>query len=242
MFFGSFHWPIDESCAFWEVFFEHGGAGFGGGDFFVAFFQTGADPKDAAPLVHLFFESCQEGIDFGIWHGCGVYGFTAGRHFVELRDGEVAEFGHEQGSWDWGCAHDEDIGAISFGGECGALFYAEAVLFVDDCESEVSEGESFAEEGVGTDGDFADIGGEALSQTVAFGGSFSPEDEFMVDAEALQDWREAFVVLAGEHFGRGHEGDLFAGIDDGEGGEQGDDGFSATDIALEESCHSCLRG
>jgi hypothetical protein len=48
---------------------------------------------------------------------------------------------------------------------------------------------------------------------------------------------EASGMLVSEEVRWGHHGDLVSGSESGQGGECGDDGFSATDITLHQAHH-----
>src|SRR5690606_13309754 len=123
-------------------------------------------------------------------------------------DGDVhaAVDGDAEGAGDGGGGHVEDVGAGAFCGEACALGDAEAVLFVDDDESEVVEGGGFGDEGVGADDDVEAALGDAFAKTsLAAGGTGEKGDAY---ADRFELVHQAHVMLFGEHFRGGHERDL----------------------------------
>ena len=64
--------------------------------------------------------------------------------------------------------------------------------------------------------------------------SGQPDD---IDAERLQPITKRAQMLFGQQLGRRHDRDLSAGLDSLQRGERGDDGFSGTDIALNQTQH-----
>ena len=128
---------------------------------------------------------------------------------------------------------------FAFGAEAVALFDAEAVLFVDDDESEVIEFDGVLDEGVGADDDVG-VAGDDGKEGVVFlsGGHVAGEGgDGEVDAGVGEEFGEAVSVLVGEDGGGGEEGALFAVFDGLEHGYEGDDGFAGADFALEEALH-----
>ena len=80
---------------------------------------------------------------------------TASRgQFVDHRHVEVAVHGHGQRAGDRRGGHHEDVGRLFvLGPEPRALLHAEAVLFVDDDESQVGEPHAVLDQRMGADQD-----------------------------------------------------------------------------------------
>ena len=58
------------------------------------------------------------------------------------------------------------------------------------------------------------------------------------DAGGLRQRRDGLEMLAGEDFGRRHEGGLPPGLDHGGGREQRDHGLAGADVALQQAQHA----
>ncbi len=219
-----------------EVFFGGGLEGEG-----VAFVDERVDEVGLAALVELVFEEGGDLGGVGLEADGGGDGAAAGGEFVEEGDVEVAVDGHGEGAGDGGGGHDEDVGRGALFGEAGALLDAEFVLFVDDGEAEVGEFGVAVEEGVGADEDLGERGGgggEGVEAVFLAGGGAEADAE----TEGVEVAAEVEVVLFGEDLGGGHEGGLAAAFDGEEDGGEGDEGFAAADVALEEAVHGAGGG
>ncbi len=175
----------------------------------------------------------------------GGDGAAAGGEVFEGGDVEVAEDGEGEGAGDGGGGHDEGVGdgvfCVGFGAEGGPLVDPEAMLFVDDDEGEIAEGDGLGEKGMGADQNirtaFRTGVGESVEDGSSLGGGEGAGEEIDFDAAALEHAGDGGEMLLGEDFRGSHEGGLAFGGDGHEHGVEGDDGFARTDIALEEAVH-----
>ncbi len=144
----------------------------------------------------------------------GAHGVAARGQLVDDGAVEVAVEGHGEGARYGGGGHDEDVGRHGgFLPEFAALLDAEAVLFVDDHEAEVAEGDVVLDEGVGADEEVDCAVGELLFKFLFGGGAQGSREELHVDAEAVEHALEGEEVLSGEDFGGRHEAGLAAVVD-----------------------------
>ena len=226
--------------------------GGGGGFEFVGLFDQRADDEGLVAGGGLCADALVDLVTFVRLDDAGLDALAAGWEFV---DGGVVEFavdGEGEGARNRGGGHDQQVGR-AFAAQGVALEHAEAVLLVDHGETEVVEGDTFFDQGVGADDEvklavlhlFADLalagGGDAAGEqghadaASERGGDLKVvEGGFaLADEEALK----GAVVLGGEHFGGGHQNGLAAGFDGGEHCGGGDDGFAGADIALEQASH-----
>ena len=127
-----------------------------------------------------------------------------------------------------------------WGGFCpepGALFNAETMLFVDDHEAELVELYVVFDECVGAYDELGFAGGNALLDAFLLGGLEAADEEFDGDVKSVEHAEKGVVVLGGENFGRRHEAGLAPVVECKEHAHEGDEGFPASDIALQEAVH-----
>ena len=140
---------------------------------------------DLAAGVDLLFEEGEDERAVALEAMGGADGVASGRQLVDDGAVEVAVEGHSEGAGDGGGGHHEDVwrdeGLLP---ELGALFDAEAVLLVDDDESEVAEGDVVLDEGVGADEDVYLAVGELLFEFFLGGGAEGAGEELHIDPHA----------------------------------------------------------
>ena len=169
-------------------------------------------------------------------------GFASRWQLVDDAHVKVAVDGHGQGAWNGRGRHDEDVWRPAvFGPQLCALLDAEAVLLVDDGESEVAELHVRLYEGVRAD---ENLNTSLLDAFEGFAALFPldiPGEERHVDANLLHLVAESAVMLFGKNFGRSHDARLEAVVDGKEGHQCGDDGLARTHIALQQAVHLVSR-
>ncbi len=131
----------------------------------------------------------------------------------------------------------------------GALLDAEAMLLVDDRDTEAGELRVAVEERVGADEDVdlprlqpgrdaAAFGrGRAVRQERDADGPVGEQRTGCRHGESLEQAQRAEVVLLGEHFGGCHERTLVAALDRDEQGRERNHGLARTDVALQQPVH-----
>ena len=121
--------------------------------------------------------------------------------------------------------------------------HTEALLFVNDDETEVFEVDVGADEAMGADED-VDLSScgffEGLFDLFRFAKARNVSDAHGVVFHARG---KVFIVLQGEDGGGNEDGDLLVSIDDGlEGGAHGDFCLPVADISADEAVHRLVRG
>ena len=126
---------------------------------------------------------------------------------------------------------------MRFSSQGKPLLHAEAVLLVDDRERETREGDLLLKQSMRADGDHRLRTLQLLRDCLPLRrreSSVQPSDRY---PERTKPVGELAHVLLGEDLGGRHHRRLAAGIDRGEAGDRGDDGFAAADVALQQPLH-----
>src|ERR1700682_1714074 len=168
-------------------------------------------------------------------------GRAAGRKFVEDGDVEIAVKREGERARDGRGGEDKDVRSVAVGGgfvhQAFALENTEAVLFVDGDEAEACELNIAFDEGVRADDELRLAGADAFEGGGFFGGLQAADEELDAIAAAFEDAPRGKKMLHGENFRGGHQSGLAAVFDGDDRGLQGNDGFAAADIALEQAVH-----
>ncbi len=80
--------------------------------------------------------------------------------------------------------------------------------------------------------------GQPVEDFLARAAALAAGEDGDANAGSLRQGCDGFQVLAGEDFGRRHEGGLAPGLDHGGGGNQRHHGFAGTDVALQQPQHT----
>ena len=223
------------------------GAVDGGGQVYgLGFGDQGADPIGLGAGVQHRLQSGGDLADAGQGDDGGGDGGAARRLLHQAADLQLAVLGQFQGAGDGGGRHGQQVdGAdarIALGLKSLALADAEPMLFVDDGQGQAVEADGVLEQGVGADGDLGVTGGQGgqLLAPLAVGVAAGEQDGD--DAGRLQQGAELFVMLAGQDFGRGHQGGLEAAGGRVGQGQGGDGGLARTDVALKQPAHLFAGG
>ena len=113
----------------------------------------------------------------------------------------------------------------------------EALLFVDDHEPQVLEGDVLGENSVGADQDVDGAGGRSFERFADFLARPEPVDDLNREGKLGHSGREAAMVLLGEDRRGDQNGDLFARVDCLEGRPDGDLGLAVADVAANQTIH-----
>ena len=150
-------------------------------------------------------------------------------HFVEHGQFEIAVKRQRESARNGRCRHDQHMRMRFLGRECGSLFDAELVLFVDDHERRMAHGVRGEQKRVRADDHPRSAGG-----CFFFAGRGAQRNW---DAQWLEQATQIFVMLMGEDLGRRHER---GGMTRGQGADHGGcrhNGFSAAHVAVEQAIH-----
>ena len=121
--------------------------------------------------------------------------------------------------------------------EALALEDAETVLLVDGDEAEAGELDIVFDEGVSANYQVTFTAGDAFEGSFLFGGFHAADEVLDFVIAGLKDAFGREVVLDSKDFRGGHQRGLGFVFDRDDRGLQCDDGFSAADIALEQTIH-----
>src|SRR5205823_5953278 len=115
----------------------------------------------------------------------------------------------------------------------GALQNAEAMLLIDDDETEVFEFDAFLNEGMSSDEQLGFAACGALICVFLLSCSMFADQEFNIDAKRRKQFFQVVEMLLGKNFGGGHERGLIPAANRGKDCGGGDGGFSGTHVALQ---------
>jgi len=233
------HLAVGEGDDVAEFFAQRGVAMNGGsGVKKLGFGDERADPVDPAAAGDGAGDGGKNFFEVGEFVHGGGDGLSTRRFFGESGNVHFAPMGEQQGARDGGGGHHQKVGFGALGGEGQALIDAEAVLFVDDGQSEVLEFDVFLEDGVGADQQGDGAVGEAFE-------NISPRFAFDVAGEEGDGDRGVFLdggkMLLCQNFRGRQKRRLGAGLDGAQHGEEGQNGLAGADVALQEAEH-LLRG
>jgi len=212
-----------------------------GFEFELRFFDHRIDDVGLMAGGDFFAEKFPDAGEMRLGGEARLDGRAAGRKFVEDGDFEVAIEGERERARDGCGSEDEDVRGVAVGGgfvhETFALEDAEAVLFVDGDETESRELDLVFDEGVRADDKLGFAGANAFEGGGFFGVLEAADEEFNFVAAGGEDAPGGKIMLHGENFRGRHERGLRGVFDSDDGGLQGDDGFAAADVALQEAVH-----
>ena len=154
-----------------------------------------------------------------------------GRHLAD------AGHGHLQGARDRGRRHGEDVDVRPQRLERLLVFDAEALLLVDDDESEFLETHFAAEQSVRADDEVELAVGQIFLDLLRFLFGLEPGKGADGDGESRVAFGEGLIVLLDEQSGRHEHGDLLAFLDCLERGTDSDLGLSVTHVAADQTVH-----
>ena len=164
-------------------------------------------------------------------------GLASGRQFVDDGHIEVAVERHCQSARDGCGGHDEDVGSLAFLPQLGSLCYAEAVLLVDDDESETAELHVVLDDGMRA---YQDVDASVL-QTFLDGFAALALDvscqQFDADGHLLEERAERLQVLLGKNLGWGHDACLATVVDGDEHYHECHECLAAAHVALQQAVH-----
>jgi len=163
----------------------------------VVFLDHGADDISLTSCGDIFIEEGIDPLSVAAWDGEGIDRLAAWGEFIDNGDIEVAIDHQGEGPGDRGSGHNEEMGGLTFGGECGTLCDAEAVLFIGNDESEVMVADVGADEGVGTDRDLGLAGFQSGEGGTACLHAHGACKEGRGNAQPFEERGEAVKMLFG---------------------------------------------
>ena len=174
-----------------------------------------------------------------------AHGRPTWRQRVDHRHVEIGIGRHRERSRDRRRSHDQLMG-IAARGEAlfpqqQALVHAEAVLLIDDHETQALKLDALLKQGVCADRNLRAAGREFAERANAARPRASASDQREIQIERREPRAEVARVLLREQFRRRHDCCLKAGLHSPDGGERGDDRLAATHVSLHEAQHRIGR-
>ena len=148
-----------------------------------------------------------------------------------------ARHGHFQGARDRGGAHRQDVDVDPHALEGFLVFDAEALLLVDDDQSEVLELNLLGEQAVGTNHDVNRAALEAIQGLAGLGVGLESGQSRDLDREPGVTLGKRLEVLLHQKGGWHQHGHLFAVLNGLESGSHCDLGLAVTDVATDQTVH-----
>ncbi len=148
-----------------------------------------------------------------------------------------ADQGHVQRARDGRGRHGEDVDLLAHLLNAFFVANAEALFLIDDEQAEVGKLEIFGEDAVCADKNVDFAGFRFLQNFFLLFGVAEAADHFDGDGKRSEALLEGFVMLEGEHRGRGKQGNLLVVADGLERGAHRDFRLAVADIAAEEAVH-----
>ena len=171
------------------------------------------DPVGALARVHRAADGVLDLLDAGERNGAGVDRLAAGRLLAQFGHVHVAEKSEHQRARDRRRREHQHVDRFAFLRQRQPLMHAEAVLLVDDGERQIVERDVFLKERMGADQQVDVAQRETIENAFALAAALAPGEDGDAHAGGLRQRRDGLQMLAGEDFGRRHEGGLAAGFD-----------------------------
>src|SRR6478752_323722 len=202
------------------------------------FVHQRADPVGALALLNCTADGVFNILDTSEGDGASVDWLAARRLFAQFRNVHIAEIGKNKRARDRRGGKHQHVDGLALLHERKALVDAEPMLFVDNRQGKVMEGNVLLKEGVRPDQKVDVAKCEAIEDLPAGWTAFPASEDRDADAGRFREWRNGREMLAGENFSRRHESSLPASLDDGGGGAQCHDGLAGANVSLQETQHS----
>src|SRR5262249_22626661 len=169
-------------------------------------------------------------------------GRAAGRHFVDDRDFEVAVNGHRKAARDRRSRHYQDVGVDAAPSKLGALQHAEAMLFVDHREAELSELNRILNQRVSADDQVDVARSDGLLHLALLFRLETPREQFDAVRRQAEPAPNVAGVLFGQNFRRRHQRRLVAVLDRDDHRLNRDNRLAAAHVALQQAVHRLVAG
>ena len=171
----------------------------------------------------------------------GLDRFAPRRQLVDHRHVEVGIQALGEGARDRGGRHDQlmrtAIAAAPLLAQRQALMHAEAVLLIDDDESQIGKFDVCLKQRLGADGDGGLPRSDFFERVLARAAVELAGESGHDNTERLEPAGKVAQVLIGEQLGRRHHRHLQTAFDGGETRARGHDGLARPDIALHQALH-----
>ncbi|MNX27770.1 hypothetical protein D3C86_578630 [compost metagenome] len=245
--FGAGHLAVGQADLDLEDAAQVVGAFLGGGEVDgFGFGHQRADPIGLSPAVDGRLQSFGHLADADQRQDGGGDGRAARRFFHQAADFQLAVLGQFQGARNRGGRHGQQVdaaeGGIALGLQPLALVDAKPVLFVDDGQGQAVELDRVLEQGVSADGDLGLARGQSRQPLTSLALRVAAGQQDGRGAGFLQHRGQALIMLAGQDFGRRHQGGLEAAGGRVGQGQGSDSGLARPHVALQQSAHLLAGG
>src|SRR5690606_18756150 len=204
----------------------------------VAFFNQGEDDVDLTALGDLRLKKFHYATSLILITMNGGYGLSPRRQFIDDAVIEIAVSRHCKRAGNRRGRHHQHVrGNGGFLPEFCALRYAEAVLLVDDYDTEVMKLHRILDHSMCADDDVKRTFFEFLQRLLSFGAAARPGEESHIHWKSFQQRGHCLKMLSRQNFCRRHQAGLEAIVDRQQHAEHGNHGLSAAHIALQEAVH-----
>ena len=201
-----------------------------------------ADDEHLMALLHLLADKAVEPRPVFLAQSEGLHCLPSRRQLIDHGHIQIAVDDKSQRPGDRGGGQHQRVWGGALVGQGGALFYAEAMLFIGDHQTQARILHVRRQQGVCTDAQCDIPALQAGQNGAALPGGGGAGEQSARQAEAGEQRGQIFVMLAGQYFRGGHQGRLPAAL----GGEPhaggGHHGLAAAHIALAQAVHGPAGG
>ena len=226
-----------------EALGQFGEAGLGGGGVHhLRFLDRRADPVAARALVQRPADAGDDLRRLAQPVQRGGDALPPRRFPGQPADRHLAPLGQQQRARNGGRGHHQHVRGLALLGQHQPLGDAEAVLLIHHGQGQVAEGDGVLEQRVGADHDLHGAFRQPAQHLLAFGALDAAGQHFHPHAGGVAQPHQGAQVLAGQDFGRRHDGGLAARLHRPQHGQHRHQGLAAADIALQQPQHAVGGG
>lgn len=205
----------------------------------LALFHERIDDEGLASVFDLRADEGEGALQFLRTEDVRFDGLTSRGHFVHDGEIEVAVEGEGERTRNRGGGHHQKVGRCAFVAERGALFDAEAMLFVNHDELQILELDGVFDQRVRADDNL----NRPVRKTCADFGflRFGRVADEQTNVRARKQIGKTAEMLVSQNRSGSHNGGLRARLIHHRGGERGDDSFARANVALQQTIHRAAR-
>ncbi len=164
--------------------------------------------------------------------------FSAGRTFIDDRNIQIAVHGHGKRPRDRGGSHNQNVGIYAFLSQGCSLHNSEAMLLVDDYQTELAERNISLDQRVGSAYDVSVSFRYGVKNVLPFRVLHTAREQNSPQTERRRPIFDAVVVLLSKDFSRHHYGRLIAVFAGSDHRRHRNNRLTASHIALQKSVHA----
>ena len=204
----------------------------------LAFLDQGKHDVDLSAGSYLAPYALIEGAELLVVVVLGRHGFAARGQFVDHAHVEVAVDGHgESARYGGGCHHENMGRPLAFGPQARPLFYTEAVLLVDDGQSEPFKLHVVFYEGMGAHQYLHLARHQSVEYFLAPFPLHDAGEQAYVHVHSLEQLADGGQMLLGKNLGGSHDAGLETVVQRQQHGHEGHQGLPGAHVALQQTVH-----